>query len=53
MDNKYQNLLAALAQLVVNGAQDDTAAALDAFLAGYAGDDWKRAKAAARAGGKF
>ena len=44
MNNKYKNLLAALAQLVVNGPQDETAAAIDSFLDGYAAGDWQAAK---------
>jgi hypothetical protein len=42
MSDKYQNLLAALAQFIkVNRDQDK----LDHFLTGFAGDDWKRATA--------
>jgi hypothetical protein len=45
---RYNDLLDALAEFIkVNGDP----AGLDAFLTGYAGKDWKRAKAAAGKGG--
>ena len=44
MNNKYENLLAALAQLVINGPQDETADVLDRYLSRYTPNDWQQAK---------